>query len=406
MPFVTQIPSGILSVGGNGIVVAAPQTNIGNLFGSSNSFDTYDLGPGNDGALTAGDPVRLFNGETPVTPSGSYRGSAQITNTNLTVGVPGFASIQIVANPIQGQVIQGSDSNFYFVSDQEVGAARLSVTATVTILGVQYSFTGPISQVANNLADQVAALPFGTGAIPAAAIRGTQGAIQTAANAAIITFNNNPGATFTPPPGSVTCFVAGTLIETTSGMVPVETLKAGDLIATKDRGFQSVRWAGTVNVSAPMLQAMPNLRPVRIKAGALGRGTPAKDLLVSPQHRVLVSSAIANDMFAAKEVLIAAKHLVGVDGIELATDVTEVTYCHFLCDDHEIVYSNGAETETMFTGEMALRSVSEAARQEIFSLFPHLSEPDHCPQPARPFVNGRQSRALAKKHAADPRELT
>src|SRR5690606_41194845 len=65
----------------------------------------------------------------------------------------------------------------------------------------------------------------------------------------------------------------------------------------------------------------PKLCPVRITAGALGNGMPEQDLMVSPQHRVLIRSKIALRMFNITEVLIPAIKLCDMDGIEQVTDV-------------------------------------------------------------------------------------
>ena len=53
-------------------------------------------------------------------------------------------------------------------------------------------------------------------------------------------------------------------------------------------------------------------RPIRIRAGTLGNGLPEADLIVSPQHRVLVRSGIARTLFGADEVLVAAKQLLAL----------------------------------------------------------------------------------------------
>ncbi|KRW97185.1 hypothetical protein AQY21_05000 [Paracoccus sp. MKU1] len=99
---------------------------------------------------------------------------------------------------------------------------------------------------------------------------------------------------------------------------------------------------------------------------------PTGDLVVSPQHRILARSHIAQTMFGTAEVLVAAKQLLALDGIEIAEDLSEVEYYHILFDHHEIVFSNGAETESLYTGAEALRVVGPAAAQEILALFPEL----------------------------------
>ncbi|QRZ14124.1 Hint domain-containing protein [Paracoccus methylovorus] len=203
----------------------------------------------------------------------------------------------------------------------------------------------------------------------------------------------------------VPCFTAGTLILTAHGEVPIEQIRVGDLVQTRDNGLQPVRWIGSRKLSAIELGAMPKLQPIRIRAGALGPDAPRQDLLVSPQHRVLVRSKIAQKMFGASEVLVAAKQLLQLDGFDIATDVSEVTYFHMLFDRHEVVTSNGAETESLYTGPEALKSVGKAAVEEIFALFPQLADPEHVPEPARYLPSGRQARKLGLRHLQNHRPL-
>ncbi|MDO5659329.1 MAG: Hint domain-containing protein, partial [Paracoccus sp. (in: a-proteobacteria)] len=200
------------------------------------------------------------------------------------------------------------------------------------------------------------------------------------------------------------CFSADAMIETDRGLVRAGDLVAGDMVRTRDSGFQPVRWVG-----AQVLTFMPfsaaSLRPVRINAGALGDGLPVADLVVSPQHRVLVRSNIAQKMFGTDEVLVAAKQLLQIDGIDIAEDLAEVTYVHFLFDQHEIVFANGAESESLFTGPQALKVVGSAALEEIFAIFPELRDRDYTPEPARVLASGRMGRKLAVRHNQNGKPL-
>lgn len=140
----------------------------------------------------------------------------------------------------------------------------------------------------------------------------------------------------------VACFAAGTRIATVFGDLPVEQLRIGDAILTRDHGAQPVRWIGSARGRADGAWT-----PVRIEAGALGNGLPRRPLLLSQQHRVLVRSAIAGRMTGDPEVLVAAKRLLGLPGIALATDRDEVTYLHVLLDRHEILFAEGAPAESL-----------------------------------------------------------
>lgn len=193
----------------------------------------------------------------------------------------------------------------------------------------------------------------------------------------------------------IPCFTRGTMIETEHGPIAIELLRAGDLIRTRDNGLQPIRWIGSRLLDSRDLSHNDHLRPIRIKAGALGEGLPAQDLLVSPQHRILLRSEIARQMFGAEEVLVAAKQLLSLNGFERATELTEVEYFHLLFDRHEIVIANGAETESLYTGAQALKSLGSAAREEVFALFPELASDTHLPASARTLLTGRQSKELA-----------
>ncbi|WP_410218874.1 Hint domain-containing protein, partial [Paracoccus sp. (in: a-proteobacteria)] len=203
---------------------------------------------------------------------------------------------------------------------------------------------------------------------------------------------------------SVTCFTSDVLIETSEGPVPAGKLRVGMLVETRDAGLQPIRWIGRRRISAAEQAVSPNLRPVRIRKGALGLGLPGSDLLISQQHRVLVRSSIAQRMFGASEVLVAAKHLCEVDGISIVDPLEEVVYVHMLMDNHQIVYSNGAETESLYVGAEAVRSIDTAAVQEIHALFPQLAS-GAVVAPARFFCSGREGRRLAQRHEKNGRML-
>lgn len=212
---------------------------------------------------------------------------------------------------------------------------------------------------------------------------------------------------FATPSVTATCFSKGTMILKSDGEVPVECLKPGDFIKTKDNGFQPIRWIGSKKISMNGLATHPHLRPIRISAGALGDGKPLRNLIVSPQHRILVRSKIAHRLFGTDEVLVAAKHLLAVDGIDIAEDIASVEYFHFLLDSHQIVVSNGAETESMYTGTQALGAIGETARKEILEIFPELQNYDpKKPAPsARPLIAARLGRKMAENHAKNNQPL-
>ncbi|MBF9042347.1 2,3,4,5-tetrahydropyridine-2,6-carboxylate N-succinyltransferase [Rhodobacterales bacterium HKCCE4037] len=162
---------------------------------------------------------------------------------------------------------------------------------------------------------------------------------------------------------AIPCFVRGTMILTEHGEKPVEALKAGDLIETRDNGLQPIRWIGKRTV-----RATGRLAPVVIEAGTFGLH---RRLVVSPQHRVLVTHWMAELMFGEDEVLVAAKDLVNDCSVRVL-EGGEVEYFHVLFDTHQVIWSEGLATESFLPGATVMNEMEQAVQDEVLSLFPEI----------------------------------
>ncbi|MCW8844125.1 MAG: Hint domain-containing protein [Rhodobacteraceae bacterium] len=169
----------------------------------------------------------------------------------------------------------------------------------------------------------------------------------------------------------VPCFTPGTLIATARGECPVEDLRVGDRVVTRDNGLQEIRWVGRRDLSEAELALTPHLRPVLIRAGSLGENLPDRDMHVSPNHRMLLAEDRSVLYFDEYEVLAAAKHLTHRSGVDTLPR-GGVSYLHFMCDRHEIVLGDNAWSESFQPGDQSLGSMRTPQRDEIFELFPEL----------------------------------
>ena len=86
---------------------------------------------------------------------------------------------------------------------------------------------------------------------------------------------------------AVACFVRGTGILTPSGHVPVEWLKPGDPVVT-DLGTRPVKWIGRRRIDPRRHPDPWRATPIRFRAGAIADGVPARGVLLSPDHAVML----------------------------------------------------------------------------------------------------------------------
>jgi hypothetical protein len=199
------------------------------------------------------------------------------------------------------------------------------------------------------------------------------------------------------------CYTRGTLVETKDGPRKVEDLKPGDLVMTADRGLAPVVMIHTRHLSPEHLREKPRHGPVLIYAGALGCGLPERDLLVSPQHRILVRSVVAERMFNEGEILVSACQLAGQPGIRRLDVEGGVDYVHVLLDHHAILFAEGAPAESLFLGEQVHETLNI---REIDWIRSHLPQGDqHTMEPARPFVRGRRLKQFLRRIDANAKPL-
>lgn len=170
---------------------------------------------------------------------------------------------------------------------------------------------------------------------------------------------------------SVVCFAKGTLIETARGEVSVELIQVGDLVQTRDNGFQPVRLVHSRTLRAEELQGDASLNPVRIPAGVLAEGLPRRDLWVSQQHRMLMSRPWFPILFDKSDAMVRAKSLTqGTPVASIDMSLQTVSYYHLVFDNHQIVFAEGAPSESFHPGKMALSSLSSEGLAELYKVFP------------------------------------
>ena len=190
-----------------------------------------------------------------------------------------------------------------------------------------------------------------------------------------------PGVTYTVvsnvhddpmPYGGIVCFVAGTLIATPRGPVPVEALLPGDDVLVADGRAEPLVCTGSRRVRHRDLVENPALAPIHIPANALGNHA---GLMVSPQHRVFVKGPDARALAGRSEGLVSAKLLAEEVGepFRRTRPKADVHYHHVMCARHELILANGLAAKTFYPGKTAIAMCSFSAPLDLFRRFPYLA---------------------------------
>lgn len=168
------------------------------------------------------------------------------------------------------------------------------------------------------------------------------------------------------------CFTPGTLIATEKGQRPVESLRRGDRVVTRDNGLRRINWVGRRSFGYDELAKATDLQPILVKRNAYGHGYPSRDTIISPNHRFLVGIDTSHDPNGADEELIAARHLIDGRRVKPAS-MLGVSYIHILCSAHEVILANGIWTESFHPDDAVMRAMADEQREEILTLFPEIA---------------------------------
>ena len=172
---------------------------------------------------------------------------------------------------------------------------------------------------------------------------------------------------------SSSCFTQRTLIKTKRGDIRAPQLLVGDLVLTRDHGFQPIRWFGRRASQATDISESRDLWPIRIKRNALGPNTPERHLVVAPKHRILLAGHTIQQQFGVPEILVAAQDLMGMPGIKRVRP-ENLAHIYFMFDRHEVVLSDGVWSESYQPDGPTVLALNPRQRASLFKAFPHLNE--------------------------------
>lgn len=198
-------------------------------------------------------------------------------------------------------------------------------------------------------------------------------------------------SSFTNENTGVMCVAPDTLISTPQGPRKIQDLRVGNVVSTRDNGAQTIRWMRNDHQA---IDGEGNY-PIQIKAGALGHNLPTQDLVVSPQHRILVGEAGNLEADFDTGALAHAKSLTNLPGIRQMRGKSDTMWWHFSCDRHEIVCANGTATESLLLGKMVNNALSPAERAALKTLYTSRTHPLNGP-PARPLLKAGHVRKRLK----------
>ena len=156
------------------------------------------------------------------------------------------------------------------------------------------------------------------------------------------------------------CFAPGTKLATPTGEIRADRLRTGDLLTTLDNGPQPILWIGKRRLHFGK-EAHP-ARPIRIRKNRFGLGLPSRDTLLSPNHRLLVTTSPSNALHDPLSALAPAKALTGLEGIRALPGKREITYFTFLLPRHEVVIANGIASESLYPGRESFAHLSATDR--------------------------------------------
>jgi hypothetical protein len=340
----------IVSVLGSDYVVPPGVTGTVSILVSLLAADTVYVG----GSATINSTISALSsltvevdGGNVTAANGVLAGALSGMTVNLTDGGT-FSNGSAVLSALQGTTVNFSGGGGTLVAN--AGGAVIDLSAltinnfNAAVDNIEFTNVSAAIDhytIATSGSSQVITLYSSSGELGSVEVAGTglaTGTTYTGQSGALTVSETGSGSSYniTIDPGiSVLCFLGGTQIATPDGRAGVETLKIGDLVLTAEGRAVPVRWIGRNTVSTLFANAL-RVMPVRIRAGALAEGLPARDLLVSPDHALFMGG-----------VLVQAGAL--VNGVSIFREPSmpgTFIYYHVELENHALILAEGVAAET------------------------------------------------------------
>ncbi|MDR6955560.1 hypothetical protein J2X65_004942 [Ancylobacter sp. 3268] len=277
-------------------------------------------------------------------------GGATFTNTgwtggsNVTFQIDGASTVDFSIAAGGGGGIDGQKVIF-----TGAAAGTLRLPGDVVNLDIQGFAAGDVLHFSDDGITEFRTIDNGDGSFTLQAVQ-VQSEWYTAILSSVkLSGSFNPDDfIFDPETGTVgyACFLRGTRIATPEGETAVEDLKAGDLVLSHDGRAVAVKWIGhrTLRVRAIPEAKRIEAMPIRIRKGALGKGLPRRELVVSPQHHMYLDGA-----------LVPAVLLVNGKTIVQDFSMDKIEYFHIELDRFDVILAEGTPTESYLdTGNRAM----------------------------------------------------
>ncbi len=284
------------------------------------------------------------------------------------------SDFQITIYNVNGTVQTTLNVSDFPVSSVTANGSSVYRLSTFVSEGSRPGSNAGVALVNNGAAEQFFAVGNATLTAtegPADGLSATGVGLSVAGDSHFFSSNGTYQGTDSSTPG-VICFTPGASVVCADGPRAVEKLRPGDQVLTRDSGMQKVLWVGARHLKANDLYQRGSLAPILIPQNSLSPGVPEKDMMVSPQHRFLLTGRAPDLLFGEPEMLLPAKFLTGHAAIGPVTPAKGVTYVHVLFETHQLIRVDGTWTESFQPASATLEGMDAECRTELLDVFPEL----------------------------------
>lgn len=162
----------------------------------------------------------------------------------------------------------------------------------------------------------------------------------------------------------IACLASSATVVTQMGAKPVSELQVGDMLLTRDNGFQPILWVKPVHGDDAIPMA------VEINASQLQKGAPDDVVRLSGRQGVLLIDASLEEQFGSREVLVRAGDLLHLNGVS-EVESLDVAYA-VLMPRHEVIHVNGVWMESLVPDGEACKHFSAEDKAKLKELLPNL----------------------------------